>query len=318
MDSTAALAAGAKKEIAYLKSFGRPLQPYQRLRREIHKYQKLSHLDHLDSLDKYLQIASYLTPNDDDSLTLPTMRHPDLQPNNVLVSSKSEITGLIDWQHCSILPLFLQCGIPNSFQNYNDAVSEALQLPELPSDFDKLNETQQFEQLEVLRRRQLHYYYVILTEKLNPLHYHALELEFSILRRKVFRHASDPWEGDNATLQADLIRVTENWSKITGSELNTKSSVIPPCPISFPEDVVSECLRLNSAQIEADEELEACREVIGVGPEGWVPTDHYEEAKQRESKLKADSLAAAESEEERATAVEHWIFDDFDEEEYSW
>jgi hypothetical protein len=50
--------------------------------------------------------------------------------------------------------------------------------------------------------------------------------------------------------------------------------------------------------------------------EGWVPTAHYDEAKQRERNLKADALDAAETEEERARIQENWIFDDFCEEEY--
>ena len=45
--------------------------------------------------------------------------------------------------------------------------------------------------------------------------------------------------------------------------------------------------------------------------------EQYEETKQRGLKLKADALGAAESEEERARLAEHWILDDFDEEEYS-
>jgi hypothetical protein len=316
-DPAAALTAGAKKEIAYLMKFGRPLHPFQRLRREIYNYQKQSHLEHLDSLDKYLRIVPLLIPNGNDTLTRPTIRHPDLQPNNVFVLDNLEITGLIDWQHCAILPLFLQCGIPNSLQNYGDSVSESLTPPELPRNFDELSEREQFKQVVLLRRRQLHYFYVAMTAKLNSTHYDALTYNLSTLRRKLFHHASDPWEGDNVTLKADLIQLTKNWSKINSSKSSTSSEARPPCPITFPEDEVSDCLRLDSAQVEADEQLEACRDIVGVGPEGWVPSDQYEEAKQRESKLKVDALDAAESDEERARLCEHWVFDDFNEEEYS-
>lgn len=90
-----------------------------------------------------------------------------------------------------------------------------------------------------------------------------------------------------------------------------------PFPISFSEDEIEECKRLKTAQIEADEQLQVCRDIVGVGPEGWVPREQYEDTKQRETKLKADALAAAESEEERVMLPEHRIFDDFDEEEYS-
>ncbi|KAF2761663.1 hypothetical protein EJ05DRAFT_496565 [Pseudovirgaria hyperparasitica] len=315
-DPTAALIAGASKEIAYLTKFGQPLHPFQRLRREIYDYQKQSPIDHLDSLNRYLRVAPHLIPHNE-SLARPTLRHPDLQPNNVFVSDELEITGLIDWQHSTILPLFLQCGIPNSLQNYGDDVSESLIKPELPTNFNELSERDQYEQVVLLRRRQLHFYYIAMTLKLNSTHYDALAYEFSVLRRKIFDHASYPWEGDNVTLKADLIYLMENWSSIAHPESSTSGDLKPPCPISFTEDEVTECKRLNAAQIEADEQLQTCRDVIGVGSEGWVPVEQYEETKQRETKLKADAFNAAESEEERMRLSEHWIFDDFDEEEYS-
>ena len=126
----------------------------------------------------------------------------------------------------------------------------------------------------------------------------------------------DPWEGDNVTLKANLIQLTNNWSDIASSKSSTNSDATASCPITFSADEMSDCLRLVSAQLEADEQLEACKGVIGVGPEGWVPSDQYEEAKQRESKLKVGALEAAESDEERARMCEHWHFNDFPEEEY--
>lgn len=213
MDPTAAPTFGAKKQIAHLTKFGQPLHPFQRLRREIYDYQKQSPSDHLDNLEKYLRAVPYIMPTGDDTPTRPILRHPDLQPNNVFISDDLNIFGLIDWQHCAILPLFLQCGIPNSLQNYGDSVSESLTPPELPHNFDDVSESEQFEQ---------------------DLLYDALTDDFSAWRRKLFDHASDPWEGDNVTLKAD--------------------------PINFSEDEISECLRLNAAQIEADEQLQTCRE----------------------------------------------------------
>lgn len=45
--------------------------------------------------------------------------------------------------------------------------------------------------------------------------------------------------------------------------------------------------------------------------------DQYDEVKQRERKFKADALEAAESEQKCLMLQEHWIFNDFDEDEYS-
>lgn len=119
------------------------------------------------------------------------------------------------------------------------------------------------------------------------------------------------------TLKADLIDLMKDWSKVVTSSSNMNDNARLSCPITFSEDAISECLRIHAAQIEADNQLQACRDVIGIGPEGWVPSEQYDETKQRESKLKADALESAESEEERLKFCEHWMFDDFDEEEYS-
>ncbi|RMZ83213.1 hypothetical protein DV738_g1324, partial [Chaetothyriales sp. CBS 135597] len=206
--------------------------------------------------------------------------------------------------------------------NYGDSVSESLGFPELPDNFDELDEREQYREAELLRKRQLHYYYVEATAEVNLTHYNALAHDFSILRRKVYHHASDPWEGDNVTLKADLIQLTQNWAKIAsphgsgskGAGDETEAPLSPPCPITFSEQDVNETLHLYSAQVEADEQFAACRDAIGVGPEGWVPSDQYEEAKRREGKLKADALSSAETEDERAELIEDWIFDDFNEE----
>ncbi|KAH7130487.1 kinase-like domain-containing protein [Dendryphion nanum] len=315
-DSAAVLAAVAKKELAYLSKFGKPLHPFQRLHREIYNYQRRSPNEHVQNLERYLEIVPYIIPNGEDTLTRPTLRHPDLQPNNIFVSDDLSITSLIDWQHSSILPLFLQCGIPNSLQNYGDSISESLIPPELPRNFDELGETEQHKQVMLLRQRQLHYFYFAATAEFNSTHYNALAHDFSLLRRRLFHHASYPWEGDSVTLKADLIFLEKNWPNIMVSNSSMHDSARPPCPIVFSEDEVNECLRMNTAQIEADEQLQACRHAIGIGTEGWVPLDQYNEVKQRECKLKADALEAGESEEERLRLCEHWMFDDFDEEEY--
>lgn len=58
------------------------------------------------------------------------------------------------------------------------------------------------------------------------------------------------------------------------------------------------------------------RNMIGVGPESWVPTEHYEEAMARCKRIKELGLAEIEEEEERARVAVHWPYDDMDEEDY--
>ncbi|KZT05313.1 protein kinase subdomain-containing protein PKL CAK Fmp29, partial [Laetiporus sulphureus 93-53] len=307
----AVLVRGAEKELAYLRRFGRPLLPFQRVRREVYKYQKQLPSDHIENLERYLRIASSLIPRDP-ALGHFRIRHPDLQPNNIIVSrsrdSNLQVVGLIDWQHTSILPLFLLAGIPQQLHNYDDTGSQSMKRPSLPEKLDNLDEIQQSGEMELYRRRLVHYHYIKNTEKYNELHYAALTDPMGMLLRRLFRHASDPWEGETLALKVALIQATKNWKTLTGGG--------PPCPIVFDPDDVREAMKLDAEQREADESLEACRDVIGFGPEGWVPAEHYEEAMARSKKLKEDGLAAAESEEERAQVAAHWPLDDMDEEEY--
>ena len=139
----AALATAAHKEIAYLKHFGQPLLPLRRERRPAYKYQPQSPSYHVENLERYLAITSSLVPKDP-ALSRFCIRHPDLQPNNIFVSrspdSGCKVVSLFDWQHTSILPMFLHAGIPQQFQNYGDSVSESMTLPSLPENLEELSE----------------------------------------------------------------------------------------------------------------------------------------------------------------------------------
>lgn len=66
-----------------------------------------------------------------------------------------------------------------------------------------------------------------------------------------------------------------------------------------------------------DQLLQSCRDVVGIGPEGWVSFEQYDWSIEIGERLKRGALNAAESEEERQGLRDHWVFDDFDESEYS-
>jgi hypothetical protein len=164
-----------------------------RMRREIFNLEKQLPSVHLDSLQKFLQISKHLVPQGDSNLSRPTIRHPDLRPSNIFVSDDFEITSLIDWQHSTILPLFLQSGIPNDLDNSRDSVSRALKTPALPCDIAELSEDEESRQLlQIFAKRQLHHLYMTATADKNPRHFDALTYPFSIGRRKIFQLASAP------------------------------------------------------------------------------------------------------------------------------
>lgn len=125
------------KELAWLRAYGRPRFPFERAYRESTNYRLSDPSEHIALLEFYLKIAPELLPPDE--FLRPVLRHPDLQPNNIFVSDDFDIVGLIDWQHASVLPVFLAAGIPKFFQNYDDPESLYFRPPPTP-DLDDMDE----------------------------------------------------------------------------------------------------------------------------------------------------------------------------------
>ena len=90
-----------------MKQFGQPRSPRDLGYRELRNYEKTSSAEYIGILERYLRIALYLVPHDEVELLRPIIRHPDFQPRNIFVKDEFTITGLIDWQLCSVLPLVL-------------------------------------------------------------------------------------------------------------------------------------------------------------------------------------------------------------------
>ena len=308
----ATLVAAAHKELAYLKKFGRPLLPFQRERRESYEYKEQSPLDHAKNLERYLLIVPSLVPKDPTSHCF-RIRHPDLQPSNVIVSmlpdsNQLEITSLIDWQHASILPPILSAGIPDTLQNYNDPVSQALIPPSLPANMDELNEAEQSREIELYFSRYVHLHYAMYTHEYNELHHDALWDPISILIRRLFDHSGAPWEGETHSLKTTLIEATEMWEKLTGGGV--------PCPIVFEPEDLRKTKELSEKLKGADETFQMCRSGIGFEEEAWVSNEHYETAVALAELLKSRVLAVMQDKELRDKLEANWFLDDMDEEDY--
>ncbi|KAI1932580.1 hypothetical protein LOZ65_000569 [Ophidiomyces ophidiicola] len=159
LDAAQCMEAVAKKELAWLKSYAKPRFLFERAYREATNYQKSAPQEYIETLEQYLKIVPYLIPKDK-GLQRPILRHPDLQPNNIFVNQDLDLVGLIDWQYCSALPLFLAAGIPDYIQNYNDEESLRFTPPKLPDSMDEMSPNGRSAALERFRRRHLHFYYL--------------------------------------------------------------------------------------------------------------------------------------------------------------
>lgn len=157
----------------WLRTYGRPRMPFERMYRDITDFKQSEPQEHLQSLEKHAQVAKHLVPKEE-WLCRPTLRHPDLNPNNIFLSDEYEAMGIIDWQHSKALPLFLHAGIPRHFQNYGDPQSEDLAKPQLPADLDEMDEDDREREVEQYRRRHVHFYYTGATAKKNDRLFDAL------------------------------------------------------------------------------------------------------------------------------------------------
>ncbi|RHZ55477.1 hypothetical protein CDV55_103246 [Aspergillus turcosus] len=308
--------AAGERELIWAKAYAKPRLPYERLYREIYGFAQVSPDRHLQNLSDYLTLAPCLGFRAGSSLNRPVMRHPDLQPNNILISDANEVVGLVDWQHCTILPLGLAAGIPKDFQNYGDPDSEKLIEPriDLPPNYDSLPESDQLSVRETIRKRLVHFLYAAFTKRLNEEHYDAIFDQSAILHQRLFKSAGSPWEGDSITLRADMIRAIQSWPNLISADSAGRGRGTCNTPaLTYSDEVISDTLALDKQQKEADTAMDQMREVLGVDVLGWVPNNEFEAAKQMAAEIKAKMLEAAETGEDRIGIQNHFPSDDFDE-----
>ncbi|KAF2492391.1 phosphotransferase family protein [Lophium mytilinum] len=301
------LKAVGQRELMWLQKFGEKRFPNEPAYREFYNHQKVDPKVQIASLLDYLKLTPHAIPERDE-LNQPTIRHPDLSPTNIFISKSGDITGIIDWQHTTILPLFLAAKIPKHFQNYGDDDSENFQPPKLPEDLDSLAEIEKDRQAELYRRRQLHYFYLGFTSRNNTAHFDAMGTYDLVVRNRLYDTASRPWEGDNTSLKAEIIQASTRWPGIATSAMKTAEF-----PVKYSEAEVAECLDVDAKQKKMDEQMQILRDFFCVNIDGWVPTGLYDEAREKERCIKLQMLEDAETEDERREIRENWPFQDHEE-----
>ncbi|KAE9368100.1 phosphotransferase family protein [Stipitochalara longipes BDJ] len=298
------LRAVGEREIMWLRKFGEMRYPREPLYREFYGRQKVDPEVQINHLSDYLKVAPHLVPKEE-QLNVPTIRHPDLSPSNIFVSDSGDITGIIDWQHATVLPIFLQAKIPKHFQNYGDDDSENFRPPELPENFAAMTDDDKETAMEIFRRQQVHYFYIGYTSRLNKPHFHAMGKYNLVLRNKLYDTACRPWEGDNTSLKAELIRIMEHWPEIASPEDSP--------PVNYSPAEVEDCLDRDAKQRDADDQMQALRDSIGVNIDGWLPNEEFESAREKANLMKSSMAETADTEEERKEFTELWPFQDHEE-----
>lgn len=229
---------------------------------------------HLRLLDMYEKAIPHVLPRDA-ALIAPTLKHPDLTLSNVFVSESgpAHFTGVIDWQHASILPFITYPITPDLIEYCGKLIymdPEALFPGPLPANLDALDVGEQ-ERYRVEHR-------LAMREKM-----------FQILRQRVPRvdaalahplcnelvrlpvHAMRTWADSVLELRQTLITMREWWDEVAPGTT---------CPISFTADELAEheqqCARFRA--------YEQASGVIGVAlsllGDGHVMDKDYDAAKE--------------------------------------
>lgn len=294
------LTAVGQRELQWLEKFGEPRFPHEPLYRELYGNEKVNPKDQIANLQNYLNVVPYVVPPRED-WNKPTMRHPDLSPGNIFVNESGEISGVIDWHRTVILPMFIQARVPSHFQNFGDEASDNFKFPVLPDNFDSLPEAEKEEEMELYRRRQLHYYYLGFSSGTNEAHFRAIGTPSLTIRKQLYDAGGRPWEGNNATLKAQLINLSMSWSQIAPQS---------GFPIEYSDAEIKQCLEINAELKYSDAQIQRYRDHFGISTEGWVPAEKYEESKRKIDEMKAYILENSETEEEKRDLDENWQFQD--------
>ena len=287
-----------KREATRTTKFGKP-----RHRQFFHclSKEKIQPTDHISLLSQYDLVAPYLVPKQQ-GLAFPTLRHPDLHAENIFLHPQStRIIAIIDWQGASLLPFFLQSGVP-ALCDDNPVREQSLAMPKLPNNYEEMDPEEQQEALRNLRHDQVNLYYIATTRLECESHFRALRLRHLGLRQYLVKQAGRSWNGDLINLRAALIRVCSTWKDLVEEH---------PCPISFTDEEVKSNTKESEEWSEAAKDIDKIETYLNVDGQGGVEPENYDLAVALNNEFRLQMLKAA-KEEEKAQCWQIWPFKDDD------
>lgn len=224
----------------------------------------------------------------------PTLWHTDLHMGNIFVApdERSRIVSLIDFQSASVLPAFLQAQWPVFLRpprNYD--YMKGIFKPDLPSDFDKLDEESKIIALREWSQVKLAKAYEVSTYLEDRVAHNAMNVPRVF--QELFTRCGEVSEVGIVPLRACLIEIFQNWAGLGFSGT---------CPFSFSQAEIDmhEC---QFAEYKAWHEVQAlAEECLDTDAEGWIAPqlDMNEKRKQNEElmALYIEKVAGERSEEE--------------------
>ena len=231
----------------------------------------------LKALQSYLTIAKYLLPTDR-SMTSSCLWYPDLHQENIFVNPENprEIVAIIDWQSTELAPLFNQVRQPY-FLDYEGPPTQGLKRPELPENYDQLDDASQKKAMSLYLSQMLSTMYRTLQHIEAPLLYRTWEYQQTASFELLLVAQRLLIDGE-AQYLASILELENAWLDLPG----VVAQGSPPYPFRFSSAERTEIEADARGAAEGMNLMRSVRDSIGrdLFPErGVVRADQYDEAK---------------------------------------
>lgn len=226
------------------------------------------HSEHISLLSQFLQLAPHLIPPD--SCRVPTLRHPDLSLNNIMLAPGStKIISLLDWQDAVVFPRLMQAGFP-VFCEHDSSQPQSMRVPSLPDNFGEMKFEQQMQYKAIFRLEEANLYYTAVTGIHNGQHMDVLRLPYLEIRQYLIRQTGYPWDADLINLRMALVGITDPsvWSEISSAA----------CPVVFSDEERKTAKAESQDWNESEQLLSQIRDYLNIDVEGGTEPDHFEGA----------------------------------------
>ncbi|KAL8833710.1 MAG: hypothetical protein Q9176_007866 [Flavoplaca citrina] len=171
--------------------------------------------DHTNLRDMALKLLPYLAGSPIlQQSAKPVLWHTDLHMGNVFVSETdhSQIVSIIDWQHTSISPHFLQARWP-VFLSPPDNYALGPNHPKLPEEYENFDPHDKEVALFEKEKADNSKAYEIATYLNNRATYKAL-WEIDEPTREFFKRIGDSWDDGIVPLQMCVHKICETWTQL--------------------------------------------------------------------------------------------------------
>ncbi|KAJ7641650.1 hypothetical protein FB45DRAFT_862772 [Roridomyces roridus] len=312
-DAEATLLGPADKEIAYLKQFGRPQVPVERMKKIVYRNESQQPAEHIENLSRYRLLAPSLIPRNPD-LARFRIRHRNVHSDNILVSRSSDgtlnIAAVIDWYYTVILPVFLLSYMPYGFGDFTIPLSRVMVTP---ADYNESTDPGAEERWGNYQRRLVNHHYLEQVEKDNLLLYRCLEdPSVNQIRR-------EPWGADPLPLKITLLAAATQWQSFR--RVGRAS-----CPIKFDMEAMGKTMKEHDYYMKVLKEMSDLQLMCSIATDNFVEEEGFKFAVERGRIAKQKALLDAMPPPMRGRKrrrngprmfpelIKDWPFDDFDEE----